>query len=107
MRQRRSFDNQLLVQLRNMEIIEALGQLGLYWKQDRDFQPVKDKSTKRLHVTVGSRVIELLVTRQKWYDVRSDRGGGGAIDLAMHLLNVDFVHAVRVLGKSDGRECGP
>ncbi|MBZ3343388.1 hypothetical protein IPR00_22095, partial [Xanthomonas perforans] len=40
-------------------------------------------------------VVELLATGPKWYDTRAEKGGGGAIDLAMHLLRLDFVSAVK------------
>lgn len=65
----------------------ALDVLGLYWKRDPDFVPIKDKSTVRLNVSVGTGVVELLATGPKWYDTRAEKGGGGAIDLTMHLLN--------------------
>nr|WP_254176670.1 hypothetical protein [Pseudomonas aeruginosa] len=42
----------------------------------------------------------LLVTGAKFFDTRADKGGGGAIDLAMHLLRLDFVAAVKRLSSS-------
>ena len=33
----------------------------------------------------------------KWYDTRARKGGGGAIDLTMHVLHVTFVDAVKLL----------
>ena len=33
----------------------------------------------------------------KWYDTRAKTGGGGAIDLAMHVRQVSFVEAVKLL----------
>ena len=36
----------------------------------------------------------------KFFDTRADKGGGGAIDLAMHLLRLDFVAAVKRLSSS-------
>lgn len=97
MRPRRSFDDALLIQLRDMPVGAALNALGLYWKRDPDFVPVKHKATLRLNVAIGGGVIELLATGPKWYDTRSDVGGGGAIDLAKHLLGLDFVSAVKRL----------
>jgi len=76
---------------------EALDRLGLCWKQDPDFSPQKNPATVRLHVSIGGGVVELVVTGPKWYDARAQRGGGGAIDLTMHLLNVSFVDAVKRL----------
>jgi hypothetical protein len=97
MRRARSFDAALLDDLRSMPVTEALDRLGVHWKLDPDFVPVKNPATRRLHVSVGSGVTELLVTDPKWYDTRAQRGGGGAIDLAMHLLRLSFVDAVKRL----------
>jgi hypothetical protein len=95
----RSFDNALLERLRAIAVLDALSYLGLYWKLDPDFLPLKNANTKRLHVSVGSNVFELLLTDQKWYDPRTDRGGGGCIDLTMYLLDLNFVNTVKVLSK--------
>ncbi|HDR2761592.1 TPA: hypothetical protein QCJ74_005000 [Enterobacter mori] len=59
-----------------MTVQETLDRLGLYWKRDPGFVPVKDKATVRLNVSIG---------------------GGGAIDLAMHLFRLSFVDAVKRL----------
>ena len=40
---------------------------------------------------------EILTTGVKWYDTRACAGGGGAIDLAMHVLGLSFVDAVKRL----------
>ncbi len=40
---------------------------------------------------------EILTTGPKWYDTRARAGGGGAIDLAMHVLGLSFVDAVKRL----------
>jgi len=100
MRDRGRFDQDAVLRARGLSIEDALARLGLYWKVDRDFQPVKDSSTKRIFVSVGNRVVELLVTNLKWYDVKAKRGGGGAIDLAMHLCTTDFVTAMKSLGSA-------
>lgn len=94
-RSRKSFSPELLEQLRSMPVVAALNVLGLYWKRDSDFVPVKDKTTIRLNVSLGGSVVELLATGAKWYDTRTDKGGGGAIDLAMYLFRMDFVTAVK------------
>ncbi|WP_347889105.1 hypothetical protein ABHF54_14005 (plasmid) [Nitrosomonas europaea] len=94
-RSRKSFSPELLEQLRTMPVVAALNVLGLYWKRDSDFVPVKDKTTIRLNVSLGGSVVVLLATGPRWYDTRTDKGGGGAIDLAMYLLRLDFVTAVK------------
>lgn len=96
---RRSFSPEKLERLRALPLDEALLVLELYVAHDRDFMPVKDSRTQRWVVTVQGRLVELLVTGQKWFDARAGRGGGGAIDLAMHLLQVDFVQAIRRLDR--------
>lgn len=73
----------------------------MYWKRDPDFVPMKDPKTVRLYVSMGGGVSELLVTGFKWYDARLNKGGGGgAIDLVMHLYRLDFVSAVKLLKDS-------
>lgn len=96
---RKPFDDADLDRLREVSIPDALTRIGLYWKVDPDFLPEKNLKTQRLYVSVGSRVVELLVTDMKWYDARAKKGGGGGIDLAMYLLSLDFVHAVKALIK--------
>ena len=56
-------------------------------------------------MSVGSNVVELLLTDQKWFDPRVDIGGRGCIDLAMHLLGLSFVDAVKALSShsNEGR----
>ena len=100
MRVKRSFPPELLASLRQMPCSEVLSRLDLYWKPDPDFLPTKDKNTQRVNVSIGGGVVELLVTGPKWYDTRAEKGGGGAIDLTMHLLGLDFVSAVKRLGNA-------
>ena len=94
----RSFDQKRLARLRDVPLQLALESLGLYVAVDRDFVPIKDSRTLRWVVTVEYGNVELLVTDLKWFDTREGKGGGGAIDLAMHLLRIDFVQAVKRLG---------
>ncbi|MDQ7731059.1 hypothetical protein [Halomonas sp. SpR8] len=93
-----TFAPELLTRLRSMSVVEALRLLELYWKRDSDFQPVKNQNTERLNVAISGGVVELLVTGPKWFDTRAEKGGGGgAIDLVMHFLRLDFVAAVKRL----------
>jgi hypothetical protein len=50
-----------------------------------------------LHVSVGGGVTEIIATGSRWYDTRAKRGGCGGIDLAVHLLGIQFVAAVKLL----------
>ncbi|RYF48340.1 MAG: hypothetical protein EOO38_10335 [Cytophagaceae bacterium] len=96
----RAFDGLTLARLRSIPLWEALEGLGLFVKQDQDFVPVKNASTVRWWVSVDSMVYELLVTEEKWFDVREEKGGGGAIDLCMYLFDLEFVAAVKRLLKA-------
>ena len=68
-------------------------------KRDPTFTPISSKQTSRWYAKVGGREYELLLTGSKFFDTRANKGGGGAIDLAMHLLQVDFKGAVAKLKK--------
>ncbi|WP_255208805.1 hypothetical protein [Paraburkholderia youngii] len=48
-------------------------------------------------MNAGDREFELLLRGPKFYDTRAKRGGGGAIDLIMHLHRVGFIQAVNLL----------
>ncbi len=93
----KTFDDEDVARLRTASLVRALDVLCLDMKRDRDFVPRKAEVTERWYVSVGSGVYELLVTGQKWFDAHEGRGGGGAIDLTMHLLKLDFVGAVKRL----------
>ena len=94
---RRSFDRATLTPLRDMPSEDALALLAIYCKPDLSFQPLKQPATRRWNVRTLVGEFEILTTGAKWYDTRAKVGGGGAIDLAMHLLQLSFVDAVRVL----------
>lgn len=100
----RKFDVETLAFARSMPLLTVLDMLsakfGFYWRRDRDFQPEKDKRTQRIYVAQGDKAWELLVTGFKWYDTRAKKGGGGGIDLVVHLVGLDFVAAVRLLNCS-------
>jgi hypothetical protein len=94
---RRSFDRATLTPLREMPSEDALALLAIHCKADPTFQPVKRATTRRWHVRTTGGEFELLTTGAKWWDTRAGKGGGGAIDLAMHVLGVSFVDAVQLL----------
>ena len=43
---------------------------------------------------------ELLLSGPKWFDTRASKGGGGAVDLVMHLWGVPFKKAAEMLKMS-------
>ena len=94
---RRSFDRVTLAALREMASEEALMRLSICCRPDRPFRPMKQVITRRWHVLTTSGEFEILTTGPKWYDTRARTGGGGAIDLAMHVRQASFVEAVKLL----------
>jgi hypothetical protein len=88
-----------LQRLRQIPAALALAALATYAKRDSTFVPTKSLTTERWYVTVGSYQFELLLNGPKFYDTRTKVGGGGAIDLAIHLHRLSFVDAVGLLRK--------
>lgn len=86
-----------LVRLRRISAVEALQALATHAKRDITFHPIKAAGSERWHARFGSSEFELVLTGPKFWDTRQCKGGGGAIDLAMHLAKVDFKQAVRLL----------
>lgn len=94
-RLRSSFSASTLTRLRQMPACDALALLATHVKPDPTYQPLKDERSRRWHASTARGEFEILTTGVKWYDTRAHAGGGGAIDLAMHLLGVSFVDAVK------------
>jgi hypothetical protein len=86
-----------LTRLREIRSEDALTLLSIHCKADPTFHPVKQESTRRWHVLTTGGEFEILTTGVKWLDTRANKGGGGAIDLAMHVLHLSFVDAVKLL----------
>jgi hypothetical protein len=80
-----------------MPSADALAMLAIYVKADPAYVPIKDPRSRRWHARTPCGEFELLTTGPKWWDTRAEKGGGGAIDLAMHLLQLTFVDAVKLL----------
>ena len=97
MARRRIFDEAILTQLREIPASEALGWLAIRMKADRSYVPVKTDRSQRWHALTTRGEFELVTTGCRWYDTRRRCGGGGAIDLAMHVLSLSFVDAVKQL----------
>lgn len=93
----RAVDNSILEEWRNLDTLLVLKRLGCYSKQDSSFTPLKAMGTRRYHVNADGVDYELLVKGPRSFDTRAQRGGGGAIDLVMHLYGIDFSAAVRRL----------
>jgi hypothetical protein len=98
----RGFDAITLARLRQIPLETAWAVLAFQAKADSSYRPTKDLSSRRWHITSAGGDFELLTTGLKWYDTRACRGGGGAIDLTMHLLGISFVEAVKFLNAAAG-----
>lgn len=85
---------------RNADAAAVLIAFAEYAKKDATFEPIKSRGTTRWHARVAGQDFELLLASQKFFDTRGQRGGGGAVDLAMHLLRCDFKSAVGALRKA-------
>jgi hypothetical protein len=84
--------------LREMPSEAAFALLAIYIRSDPTYVPVKDPRSRRWHVCTACGEFEILTTGpNKWYDTRAKKGGGGAIDLAMHILHLPFLDAVEHL----------
>lgn len=90
-------DESELGRWRAMSASVALVAVADHAKRDPTFIPIKDKATERWHATVAGREFELLLTGAKFFDTRADKGGGGAVDFAMHLFRTDFRGATTLL----------
>ncbi len=101
-RVRRSFSSAILARLRDLPSEVALARLATTVKPDLTYIPVRNAGSRRWHAHTPHGDFEILTTGPKWYDTRALKGGGGAIDLAMHLLGFSFVDAVKHLTKPAG-----
>lgn len=93
----RSVDNSELERLRGLAALDVLRLMAEHTKLDRDFKPVRAASTHRVHVSAAGADWELLVDGARFFDTRARMGGGGAVDLVMHLWRVPFKQAVKML----------
>ena len=94
---RRYFDEATLTRLREMPASDALVLLAIHVKADPSYLSVKSDRSRRWHVLTTRGEFEILTTGCQWYDMRGRCGGGGAIDLAMHVRGLSFVDAVKQL----------
>lgn len=87
--------------LRSIPFPQIFDAFDFRWKFDNEFKPTKaNPKTKRLVIDTDEGFqFELLVTPPKWYDTRAKKGGGGAIDLVMHLRECSFTKACEELQK--------
>ena len=82
---------------RTLDAVDVLSRLAEHAKGDISFVARKDPTTSRWHSSVGGQDFELLFTGPKFWDCRANTGGGGAVDLVMHLKGIDFKEAAALL----------
>lgn len=82
---------------RNLQAADVLVRLAEYAKKDSTFVPIKNPSSTRWHVNIDNSYFEILCNDAKFWDTRAEKGGGGALDLIMHLCSADFRTAVEIL----------
>ena len=97
---RRRFRAAALDRLRELEIEIAIEAIATMVKADPAFIPTKDERTRRWHVHTERGDYEILPTGCEWYDTRARVGGGGAIDLTMHILGPIFCGCGQAIGRS-------
>jgi hypothetical protein len=88
-------DNSQLERWRGLPAAGVLAALADHVKEDKTFR--SRGPTTRWHASVSGSEFEVLCTGARFFDTRAHRGGGGAVDLTMHLLNVTFKQAVAIL----------
>jgi hypothetical protein len=90
-------DNFTLATWRSLDAALVLEVVSDYAKRDIDYTPRRNIRSTRWQVTAGGQDYEILCTGPKFLDTRAKLGGGGAVDLVMHLFRLDFKHAVSLL----------
>lgn len=91
-----------IAKARSVPLLKILSHVCDYLKEDPNYTP-RDPSTgsRRFQVNCNKRDFRLILTGEKWLDElvnrgAEGRGGGGGVDLVMHLTGVNFVQAVKL-----------
>lgn len=94
---RLAVDNLTLARWRALDAAICLAALADHVKADPTFRSRANPHTTRWHANVAGKDFEILCTGQKFWDTRAEAGGGGAVDLSMHLFGFTFKRAVALL----------
>jgi hypothetical protein len=92
-------DNSDLERWRSLDAATALNAMAEYAKEDLSYVPRLNTRSSRWHASVAGNDYEILCTGPKFWDDRANSGGGGALDLAMHLFSISFKKAARLLAE--------
>jgi hypothetical protein len=90
----KAVDNSSLERWRSIDATTVLERIAEHAKRDVTYVPAKNASSTRWHATVAGHNFELLLTGPKFWDTTAKQGGGGAIDLVMHVQRRSFKEAV-------------
>ena len=92
-------DNSELARWQSLDAAMVLKTLADYTKEDQSYLPRLNTRSSRWHASVAGHDFEILCTGPKFWDDRANCGGGGALDLAMHLFGISFKKAARLLAE--------
>ncbi|KPY55670.1 hypothetical protein [Pseudomonas amygdali] len=93
-RSTKSFDDELITRFRVMTVEQIARILGLYCKQDKEYESSHYRNAKCFHISKDGEVFEIIVSQLKWYSTHRRCGGGGGIDLTMHIFGESFKAAL-------------
>lgn len=92
---------------RSVPLLKVLSYVSDYVKEDPNYTPrTPSAGSRRFQVNCHKRDFRLILTGEKWLDELADRGakrrgGGGGVDLVMHLTGMNFVQAVKTCLDAD------
>ena len=92
-------DKASLERWRSLDSVLVLQAIADHAKPDLTYSPIKTQRSSRWHANVNGQDFELLLTGAKFWNTRQAVGGGGAIDLVIHLTGANFKDAVRLLNR--------
>jgi len=92
-------DNSNLTRWQSLDAAMVLKALADFAKEDSSYVPRLNTQSSRWHALVAGNDYEILCTGPKFWDQRANLGGGGAVDLAMHLFGISFKKAARLLSE--------
>lgn len=88
---------ELLDLARAVPLASALQAIEYHVRVDETYRPQADPRSQRWLIDGPCGVHELVVTDRRWFDLRAQRGGFGALDLVMHITGLPLPKAVRIV----------
>lgn len=97
---RTPIDPQQLEALRNLSVTELALVLGLPCSRDITYQSQRHAHSVCYRIMVSAKIYQIISTGSKWFSALQGVGGGGAIDLTMHLYGEPYQAALQRLRKA-------